>query len=65
MKFSIAIQIVQALYPSAKNIAEDIQKAKAENSDGGKEITKAERQEIIFTNLIEIIPTIEDIVKKL
>jgi len=65
MKFSVAIQIIQALYPIAKNIAEDIQKAKASNSEGGKEITKAERQEIIFTNLIEIIPAIEDIVKKL
>tara|TARA_R100000742_G_C4185080_1_gene18957 strand:- start:187 stop:384 length:198 start_codon:yes stop_codon:yes gene_type:complete len=65
MKFSIAIQIVQVLYPIAKKIADDIQKAKAVNSDGGKEITKPERQEIIFTNLIEVIPAIEEIIKKL
>tara|TARA_Y100001938_G_scaffold128488_1_gene182293 strand:+ start:819 stop:1016 length:198 start_codon:yes stop_codon:yes gene_type:complete len=65
MKFSIAIQIVQAIYPIAKNIAADIKEAKEADSDGGREITKAERQEIIFTNLIQVIPAIEDIVKKL
>ncbi len=65
MKFSVAIQIVQVLYPVAKNIAEDIKKAKQINSDGGREITKPERQEIIFTNLIEVIPAIEEIIKKL
>ena len=65
MKFSIAIQNVQAIYPIAKNIAADIKEAKEADSDGGREITKAERQEIIFTNLIQVIPAIEDIVKKL
>ncbi len=59
------LSIIKILYPVAKSIVEDVQKAKAPSSDGGRKITKAETQEIIFGNLIEAIPKIEEILKKL
>ena len=59
------LQIIKILYPIAKSIVEDVQAAKHPKSDGGKKVTKAETQEIIFTNLIEAIPAIEEVVKTL
>ena len=64
-KLQLVIAIVQKLYPIATKIVEDVQKAKNPNSEGGARVTKQERQEIIFNNIIEAIPAIEDIVKDL
>lgn len=60
-----ALKIVKILYPVAQSIVEDVTKAKSATSDGGKKITKAERQEIIFSNLIEAIPAIDKIILEL
>lgn len=59
------LSILKILYPVALAIVEDVKRAKKPDSDGGKLVTKAESQEIIFHNLIEAIPAIEAIVKQL
>ncbi len=60
-----ALSIIKVLYPFAVSIVQDVQKAKLPESQGGKKVTKAEIQEIIFSNLIEAIPAIEDVIKTL
>ena len=57
-----AIKIMKALYPIVVSILEDVQKAKSEKSDGGKAITKGEKQEIIFNHILELIPAIEKMI---
>jgi hypothetical protein len=59
------LSILKILYPVVIAIVEDVKKAKDAKSDGGKKVTKAESQEIIFSNLIEAIPAIEAIVTQL
>lgn len=60
-----ALSIIKVLYPVAVSIVQDVQKAKAPTSEGGRTVTKGEIQEIIFSNLIEAIPAIEKIAKTL
>jgi hypothetical protein len=59
------LQIIKILYPVAKAIVADVQAAKSPKSAGGKKVTKKEVQEIVFENLVEAIPAIEEIVKTL
>jgi len=58
-------KIVRIILPVAQSIVSDIQEAKSLSSDGGKKITKEERQQIILDNLLKVAPLIDDIVKAL
>ena len=58
-------KIVRIILPVAQGIVQDIKDARSAESDGGKKITKEEKQQIILDNLLKIAPMIEDIVEAL
>jgi hypothetical protein len=64
-KLQLVIAIAGKLYPIISRIVDDVQKAKNPSSEGGARVTKEERQEIIFSNIIQAVPVIEEIVKDL
>jgi|TARA_R100000081_G_C4780625_1_gene151275 hypothetical protein len=58
-------KIVRIILPVAQGIVQDIKEARLVESDGGKKITREEKQKIILDNLLKIAPMIEDIVEAL
>lgn len=64
-KLQLAIQVMQKIFPVVKKIIEDVAAAKDPNSQGGKKITPEERHDIIFNNITNVIPVIDDVIKEL
>jgi len=58
----IAIAITKEIIPLIINLLEEIDKAKAENSEGGRKVTKAERQKIALDMSLSIVPKLHDII---
>jgi len=58
----IAIAITREIIPLIINLLEEIDKAKAENSEGGSKVTKAERQKIALDMSLSIVPKLHDII---
>lgn len=55
-------KIIKIILPVAQKITADIKAAKELSSDGGKKITKAEVQEIIADNVVDLGEMIEEII---
>lgn len=63
-KIKMVAAILKAIQPMIWEIVDDIIAAADEDSVGGKEITKEERQQIIFDNLFNLPELIEKIIKE-
>lgn len=64
-RIALVANIIKALTPFIFKLVDDIVDAKKINSDGGKKITKSERQEIIMEHVIDFPQIIELIVSEL
>ncbi len=64
-RIALVANILKALTPFIFKLVDDIVDAKKKNSDGGKKITKSERQEIIMEHVIDFPQIIELIVSEL
>jgi hypothetical protein len=64
-KMKLVAQILKAIQPIIWDIVDDIIEAKEDDSDGGKKITRDERQEIIIEHLLDLPAKIEPLLKKL
>jgi hypothetical protein len=53
-KMKLVAQILKAIQPIIWDIVDDIIEAKEDDSDGGKKITRDERQEIIIEHLLDL-----------
>ena len=62
-KIKMVAEILKALQPIIWEIVDDIMDAADEESAGGQQITKEERQKIIFDNLLNLPEVIEKIIK--
>ena len=58
----IAIAITREIIPLIINLLEEIDKAKAQDSEGGRKVTKAERQKIALDMSLSIVPKLHDII---
>ena len=63
-KIKMVAAILKAIQPMIWEIVDDIIAAAEDESEGGKEITKEERQQIIFDNLFALPELIEKIIKE-
>ncbi len=64
-RIALVANIIKALTPFIFKLVDDIVDAKKKDSDGGKKITKSERQEIIMEHVIDFPQIIELIVSEL
>lgn len=64
-KIKMVAAILKAIQPIIWDLVDDIIEAKKQNSDGGEQITKEERQKIILENLLDIPEKIEPLIKSL
>ena len=64
-KMRIVASILKALTPVLFEIVDDIMDAREGDSDGGEGITKAERQQIIMDNVLDIPEQIMKVLKDL
>ena len=64
-KMKLVAQILKEIQPIIWDIVDDIIEAKEDDSDGGKKITRDERQEIIIEHLLDLPAKIEPLLKKL
>jgi hypothetical protein len=64
-RIALVANIIKALTPFIFRLVDDVIDAKKINSDGGKKITKSERQEIIMEHVIDFPQIIELIVSEL
>ena len=64
-KIKLVAAILKAIQPIIWDLVDDIIKAKAVDSDGGEKITKAERQQIILDNILDIPSKIEPLIREL
>lgn len=64
-KIKMVAQILKQLTPIVSEIVDDIQAAKALDSDGGAKITRDERQEIIIEHILDLPAKLEPILKNL
>jgi hypothetical protein len=64
-KIKMVATILKAIQPIIWALVDDIIEAKDKESDGGEKITKEERQQIIFDNLLDIPAKIEPLIKGL
>lgn len=64
-KIKMVAEILKALQPIIWEIVDDIMDAADEESAGGQQITKEERQKIIFDNLLNLPEVIEKIIKNI
>ena len=53
-KMRMVAAILKALVPVLWDIVDDIIDAREDDSDGGKKVTKSERQRIIMENVLDI-----------
>ena len=58
----IAIAITKEIIPLIIKLLEEIDKAKAVDSQGGRRVTKAERQQIALEMSLSIVPELHDII---
>ena len=58
----IAIAITKEIIPLIINRLEEIDKAKAQDSEGGRKVTKGERQQIAIEMSLSIVPKLHDII---
>lgn len=64
-KIKMVSQILKQLYPIVVEIVDDIQAAKAPDSEGGAKVTRDERQEIIIEHILDLPAKLEPILKNL
>ena len=64
-KIKMVAEILKALQPIIWEIVDDIMDAADEESAGGQQITKEERQKIIFDNLLNLPEVTEKIIKNI
>jgi hypothetical protein len=64
-KIKLVARILKELHPIVVEIVEDIQAAKASDSDGGEKVTRDERQEIIIEHILDLPAKLEPILKNL
>jgi hypothetical protein len=64
-KIKMVATILKVIQPIIWALVDDIIEAKDKESDGGEKITKEERQQIIFDNLLDIPAKIEPLIKGL
>jgi len=64
-KIKLVARILKELHPIVVEIVEDIQAAKASDSDGGAQVTRDERQEIIIEHILDLPANREPILKNL
>lgn len=64
-KIKLVARILKELHPIVVEIVEDIQAAKAADSDGGAKVTRDERQEIIIDHILDLPAKLEPILKNL
>ena len=64
-KIKLVARILKELHPIVVEIVEDIQAAKAADSDGGAKVTRDERQEIIIEHILDLPAKLEPILKNL
>lgn len=62
-KIKLVAQILKQLHPIVVAIVDDIQAAKADDSDGGERVTRDERQEIIIEHILDLPAKLEPILK--
>jgi len=61
----IAIAITKEIIPLIIKLLQEIDKAKAQNSQGGSKVTKAERQQIALEMSLAIVPELHDIIENI
>ena len=61
----IAIAITKEIIPLIVKLLQEIDKAKAQNSQGGSKVTKAERQQIALEMSLAIVPELHDIIENI
>jgi hypothetical protein len=64
-KIKMVALILKAMQPIVWDIVDDIIDAKDPKSDGGKKVTRDERQEIIIEHLLDLPAKLEPLLKKL
>lgn len=64
-KIKMVAAILKAIQPIVWALVDDIIEAKDKDSDGGEQITKEERQQIILDNLLDIPEKIEPLIREL
>lgn len=64
-KIKMVAQILKQLHPIVVEIVDDIQAAKAPESEGGSKVTRDERQEIIIEHILDLPAKLEPILKNL
>ena len=64
-RIALVANIIKALTPYIFKLVDDVIDAKKQDSDGGKKITRTERQEIIMKHVIDFPQIIDIIVSKL
>ena len=64
-RIALVANIIKALTPYIFKLVDDVIDAKKTDSDGGKKITRTERQEIIMEHVIDFPQIIDIIVSKL
>jgi hypothetical protein len=64
-KIKLVARILKELHPIVVEIVEDIQSAKSADSDGGAQVTRDERQEIIIEHILDLPAKLEPILKNL
>lgn len=62
-KIKLVARILKELHPIVVEIVDDIQAAKAADSDGGERVTRDERQEIIIEHILDLPAKLEPILK--
>lgn len=64
-RIALVANIIKALTPYIFKLVDDVIEAKKKDSDGGKKITRTERQEIIMEHVIDFPQIIDIIVSEL
>lgn len=64
-RIALVANIIKALTPYIFKLVDDVIAAKKKDSDGGKKITRTERQEIIMEHVIDFPQIIDIIVSEL
>ena len=64
-RIALVTNIIKALTPYIFKLVDDVIDAKKKDSDGGKKITRTERQEIIMEHVIDFPQIIDIIVSEL
>lgn len=64
-RIAMVANIIKALSPVIFKLVDDVISARNENSEGGRKITKSERQEIIMDHVIDFPLVIELIIAEM